>query len=101
MTFKITTIAAVAALGFATPALADDDKSAFEGGDYDAFSENYDRTERFKRIDTDEDGMISRDEQKEYEFAHYDRNRDGNLDEEESDLLNEEYESDDEDWDRN
>jgi len=96
MTIRIASIAAVAAFGFATSALAGDGKEgtrgAFTGGDYSAFSDNYDKSGRFERMDTDKDGVISRDEQMKSDFARYDRNRDGSLDDMESDFLNKEYE---------
>lgn len=98
MALRIATIAAVTALALTAPAFAESDGKEgtrgadFKGGDYTAFSDNYGKSGRFERIDSDKDGVISRDEQMKYDFARYDRDRDGTLNEEESGFMNKEYE---------
>ncbi len=98
MSIRIATIAAAAALAFATPAFAtgkETKRSAdfgYGGGDYASFADNYSKSGRFERMDSDKDGVISRDEMMKADFARYDRDRDGSLNEEESGWLNKEYE---------
>jgi len=105
-TLSIAAVVTAAVLGFSSVSFANTEDSTtsdndgepglelgdFVGGDRDKFKESYDRSGRFERMDTNEDGSISRDEQMDYEFSRFDGDRDGNIDDEERDFLKKEYE---------
>ena len=92
--FRTLLIAALAAGGFSTAALADNhtlmvgENDGEPGLSMDEFNEGYDASGDYDRFDADGDGMLSREEFNEGMFARHDRDGDGTLNEEETGMLN-------------
>jgi Ca2+-binding EF-hand superfamily protein len=99
MSSRIALVATVAALGFTAPAIADTtgnggDKDIYRSTmDFKTFSDSYGETGRFERIDANKDGVISRDEQMQYDFARFDADGDGGLNADEAGFMTKEYEA--------